>query len=102
MTDQDRQDQWRARVQEFDRSGLTAYDFCRRKKISTTMLYYWKGKLAPAHGGAGPKFARVEVSRDNGEFEIRLPQGITLCSTRCPEPEWVAKVARLMAVGVER
>ncbi len=101
MTEQDRQEKWRAKVQEFDRSGLTAYDFCRQKKISATMLYYWKGKLATVGGGAVSKFARVEMSRNDEEFEIRLPQGILFRSTRCPEAEWVAKVVRLTA-GVEQ
>ena len=56
---------WRQVVDGHAGSGLTVFDWCRRRKVSQSAFYAWKRKLAPkASGpaGSGPRFAQLEVS----------------------------------------
>ena len=38
--------QWQALIQAFDRSDLTAKDFCRQNKLSIFSFYLWKNRFS--------------------------------------------------------
>lgn len=45
------QDEWRALMTKFERSGLGVEAFCRRETISAASFYRWRGLLAEAGDG---------------------------------------------------
>jgi len=83
-----RQEQWRRRLREFDRSTATVADFCDRAGVSTAAFYQWRRKLAdgasanglakPSSGAASLNFLPVEIMgpRNGDVVEVLLPNGI--------------------------
>jgi len=41
MTHTERRQQWKARIEAYKASGLSAREFCRQQNITTRQLYYW-------------------------------------------------------------
>jgi len=44
MTYKERRQQWKARIEAYRASGLSAKEFCRQHNITTRQLYYWLRK----------------------------------------------------------
>jgi len=38
-------DEWRRRLANFDASGLTVVEFCRREQVSQASYYYWSKRI---------------------------------------------------------
>ncbi|AST58293.1 uncharacterized protein Thert_02392 [Thermoanaerobacterium thermosaccharolyticum] len=41
MTHTERRQQWKARIEAYRTSGLSAREFCKQHNITTIWLYYW-------------------------------------------------------------
>ena len=81
--------EWRAILDRYARSGLSASAFCRRAKLSRGSFVKWKQKLAaktsaPAVVEPGfvewvtPEREVVQSTERAGEFELSLPGGVVL------------------------
>jgi len=44
MTHTERRQQWKARIEAYKDSGLSAKEFCKQQNMSTRQLYYWLRK----------------------------------------------------------
>ena len=76
--DASKRELWRARLAKWDRSGLSAAEFCRREKISEATFYYWKPRLSgdPAAIEQGvPAFLPVSLKPAALGIEVELPNG---------------------------
>ena len=83
------EEEWRAVLERFDRSGLSISAFCRRSKLSRNSFGKWKRRLAPRGAGSSPAFVEwvaptsaesedAEARARAGEFELSLPGGVVL------------------------
>lgn len=78
--------EWRALLNEFEASGLTEAEFCRREKVSRTTFIKWKQRLASsAEATVRPSFIELPALSErqrtvlsSGEFELSLPGGVQL------------------------
>lgn len=59
---------WRERLRRYERSSLSAKEFCAREGISLPSLYQWKKRLANSDGATAaasrPQFRPVQVVGD--------------------------------------
>lgn len=67
--------QWAKWFEEFDNSGLTVKEFCRRKHVSQNAFYQWRRRLnlplpTKDHGLFVPVALQVE-----NEVQIEMPCG---------------------------
>ncbi len=76
--------EWRAVLEKFEASGLSALAFCRRERLSRAAFTRWRQELegtAPEAGafveipGSVPERLRV---LQPGEMELTLPGGVLL------------------------
>lgn len=98
---------WRARIEEWESSGLTQAEFCRREKLSLPSLSWWKWKLTrQVRLNVQPKFLPVRLvdvaeqsptpSRgQSSAFEVALKQGYIV---RIPEHFDSEALLRLLKV----
>jgi hypothetical protein len=82
-----RADEWRARIAEQGRSGLSIKQFCRERGLSLWSFYTWRKRLQEAgsvrfalveRGTVGPEGAaeaRVELVLPGGE-RLRIGSGV--------------------------
>ena len=83
-------DEWSALFEEWERSGLTQAEFCRRKGIKWHCFHYWRKKLRDGCAKNSGKLELVEVKvRDGdslrprtepfvlerGEWSLKIPAG---------------------------
>lgn len=73
--------QWRAVMARFDRSGLGAQDFCTREDIALSTFWNWRSRLGrraaevkPAPLATSP-FVELVGERSGREFDIELDLG---------------------------
>ena len=93
-------DQWISWFSEFEQSGLTVREFCRRKQISDNSFYSWRKKLEvqPPNHSAGSASPFVPVSvLDSNKVEIDLPCGATIRVDRHSLDEVLVCLIRLEA-----
>lgn len=74
---------WRERLGRYERSGLTAKDFCAQEEVSLPSFYQWKRRLRSANEDvpmSGPKFQPVQIVADSmasveflGVATLRIP-----------------------------
>ena len=80
---------WRRQFSQYDGSGTSVVDFCRRRRIPVHQFYWWKRKLSSldAKDGAGqaedePAFIPVRLPVfSEGPIEVVHPGG---CVVRVP------------------
>ena len=65
---------WQARVAEYDSSGLTMREWCRRNGFRDGQLRYWLKKARDAGNGRSQSWACVELV-DDGTSGSREPSG---------------------------
>lgn len=85
-----KRDEWHKRLREFDGSGLTVVEFCRREQVSEASFYYWAKRIRQAGKGKvtqrAPRKASVAMSRDevshdfveiiiSDSIRVRMPTG---------------------------
>ena len=84
--DQKKLVEWQRRLSRYERTGLTAIEFCKRERVSVALLKYWRRQVelaalrSPAPTRPSPKatvFAPVEVIPRRW-IVVRFPGGATL------------------------
>lgn len=72
----------------FERSGVSAREFCRQAKIHLGTFYQWQRK---ARAGNEPAFAEVQVSAASAScaLTLHLPGGAKLEMTAVTEATWL-------------
>ena len=97
-------DEWRRRVRQWKRSGLSAREFSERAGIRAATLSYWKWRLAREERESGGSSKRsvqaalVELSpvaMTDDRIELELPGGSKL---RIPATFDAQALGRLLAV----
>jgi transposase-like protein len=55
---------WTDLLNQFDQSGLTVAEFCRRERCSAASFYQWRRKLRSQKSGrsAGPTFVPIKIA----------------------------------------
>jgi hypothetical protein len=78
--------EWQRRLSRYERTGLTAVEFCKRERVSVALLKYWRRQVEfAALRSPGPAkraaqvavFAPVEVIQRRW-IVVRFPGGATL------------------------
>ena len=75
---------WRERLERYERSGLSAREFCAQEGVSYPSLYQWKKRLAASNSSTSPtsgsRLQPVQVVGESGvtvEFpdvaSLRIP-----------------------------
>jgi hypothetical protein len=59
------QDKWRGLLAEFESSGLTVREFCRKQGLVFHQFKYWKQKLQDDSVAPSPRFAKVVAKGDS-------------------------------------
>jgi transposase-like protein len=108
---------WRLVFREFEASGETVREFCRREGIAVPSFYGWRRKIAQrdgAHKNASPGLVPVSVvnvdgaaeqapahaSGGGGRIEIVTPSGLTLRVDEAVETKRLKEVLRAI-VGLD-
>lgn len=94
---QARAEDWRMRFRQFEVSGLSVTEFCRRHKLTESSFYQWKKRLQESR--AVPVEVKSEevkqADNPNTAVELLLPGGVVL---RCAaDPAFVGKLVRSLA-----
>jgi hypothetical protein len=69
----DRTTYWRRILAEWERSGLSQAEFCRRRGIKAVNLAWWKRRLRATDGADGGRQAGRAVR--SGFVEVAVPRG---------------------------
>jgi len=87
----DRRDQWRERIAEQTRSGLSIKQFCRNREIAEHAFYYWRKRLRDAEpvrfalvdrtGAPGAPEWNLELALLTGE-RLRIGPGVDAVTLR--------------------
>lgn len=112
---------WQRLLTEWERSGLSQAEFCRRRGLKAVNLAWWKRRLRAADGAAGGRrerragravrsgFVEVAVSRGSASvsalrapssvptsdrYELVLPGSVELRLPDDFDPERVARLVR--------
>jgi transposase-like protein len=73
-----REQEWRRRLRDWQRSGLSVAAFCRRYGVVENRLYAWRRILAERdaeHANFIPVRLLAENESQNGTFEVILASG---------------------------
>ena len=105
---------WRQVVADWERSGLSQAEFCRRRGIAAVTFAWWKRRLRQLDesGGASRRPARYGKRRGRADFvevslpgpavfggfayELALPGGACLRVAGDFEPERVARLLQVL------
>jgi hypothetical protein len=72
----DRAAYWRRLLAEWERSGLSQAEFCRRRGIKAVNLAWWKRRLKGTDdAGSGRRVRRPRRAGRNGFVEVALSRG---------------------------
>lgn len=72
---------WRSLLADYEQSGLTVKEWCRRNQQCSTSFYRWRRYLQALDHGAPAGFVRVEGGESLGkssDFPVLLPNGLTI------------------------
>ena len=78
---------WTDLLSQFDQSGLTVAEFCKRERCSAASFYQWRRKLRGQKSGqwAGPTFVPIKIADAAGPslspqatVSLNLPGGVRL------------------------
>ena len=75
---ENRREQWRNRIKEWDESGLTQAEYCSRNDFKLSQFLYWRKKFSkknPPH----PAFVQLAVSPANRFYPFRIEIGSRFC-----------------------
>jgi len=103
LPDPDREwteDDARAALDEWRRSGKTIAVFARERRMSAPRLYWWRRRLSPAMAGSTVSLvpATVVPATARSGILIRLPNGITIeVADGGVSPGWIAEVVSELA-----
>lgn len=73
--------QWRERIEQFERSDLTIAQFCKREGCSDASFYHWRRRFRDTQHSTATAFVEVDLPtdlphRDRPEsIEVNLPGG---------------------------
>lgn len=99
---------WRQLVGDWEASGLSQAEFCRRRKLSAVTFAWWKRRLRSG-GSAGPRlmggrtsspstgraaFVELTLPTRGGGYELALPGGLCLHLPADFDPERIARLVR--------
>lgn len=90
---------WRAKIAEYERSGLAVREFCARGGLREVQFYYWRRALK-ADGGSCKGFielAHARVESKSAGVSLRLDERISIVLERGFHLETLK--AALSAVG---
>jgi hypothetical protein len=74
---------WQRLLAEWERSGLSQAEFCRRRGIKAVNLAWWKRRLKGTDGaGIGRRVRRPRRAGRSGFVEVALSRGSASVSTR--------------------
>ena len=93
-----KEQQWRRRLRDWQRSGLSVSAFCRRLGLAEDRLYAWRRILAQRDAEQAtfvPVRLMAEKEIQNGTLEVILASGRRL---RVPEGFDAATLRRVLAV----
>ena len=77
--DTSKADEWRRRLDEYSRSGLSRSAYCRQINVSTGSFDYWRNRLGSPSSSTSEKGEFIRVDRGHSEkIEVELPGGIIL------------------------
>jgi hypothetical protein len=104
MTDRARY--WRQLVAQWQKSGLSQAEFCRRRRIKAVSFGWWKRKLQ----GLGknrrrrvdPSTGRARTRRDADFLEVALPDGILAASSVGSTSSTVSRTRLASPIGPSR
>lgn len=68
-------EQWAKWLDEFERSGLTVTEFCKRKRVCQNSFYQWRRKLS--HTSKPDVFVPVAITGDE-DVRIEMPCGAVI------------------------
>ncbi|MCB0335140.1 MAG: hypothetical protein KDD62_02510 [Bdellovibrionales bacterium] len=68
---------WRSLIGDWEKSGETQANFCKRHGVSVATFQYWRQKLKKPESFI-ELMPAVSEQRSGGEIELELPHGITL------------------------
>jgi hypothetical protein len=106
---------WRRLLAEWEQSGLSQAEFCRRRGIKAVNLAWWKRRLRGSQGT--PRAGRQRVTRSAGRaafvelalpshpvrgglgYELVLPSGACLRLPDDFDPERVARLVQAMSAA---
>lgn len=97
---------WRARLDRFERSGLTIAQFCQREGCSTASFYQWRRKLRNA---SPPAFVPVDLRDDASPaskplLRVELPGGAVMVlpadANVAQQRDWIMAIVQATAVEV--
>lgn len=85
----------------FEKSGLTAADFCRDNGLSPATLSFWLRQQGPQTGEEAalvevPMPALSPVSSSNTAVTMHLPSGVRLEILAGADPVWLAQLLRAL------
>jgi hypothetical protein len=79
--DQRKEQQWRSRIEQWRRSGLSVRDFCSRQRLREPSFYAWRRLLRQRDDAAAAAFVAVEVTAEEsapaggGSLEVVVAGG---------------------------
>ena len=94
ITNPERAEQWRERLEQQAGSGKSVAAFCREQGIAPQTFYWWRNRLSRQEAGAVPPPAAASSFLDLGtmpvaaqgseslSIRLELPGGITLTIAR--------------------
>ena len=75
---ENRREQWRTRIKEWEESGLTQDEYCSRNNFKISQFLYWRKKFSekkPTH----PTFVQLPVCPTNRLYPFRIEIGSRFC-----------------------
>lgn len=73
----EKQNEWKKRLNDWQGSGLSQAEYCRRHKINEKSFYYWKRRIKKLAGEEGhfiPVASTSELEIIVGKAIIRVPR----------------------------
>jgi hypothetical protein len=73
-----KREEWRIRIGEWEESGLTQIEFCRRNNLKAWQFHYWNKKFSKKKPVL-PAFVQVPMSSVSRSCLIRIEIGNRYC-----------------------
>lgn len=91
---------WNDRIENWERSGFTASEFCRKNRLKPFQFAYWKRKLRNSQKSRKNEFVEIpkldSKSLHTAGYEINIPGGISIRTDVNFDPESLKKLINTM------